>query len=129
MPESRNGITVSFLLSGSKKWKAGKDRVTRSSFYVYAPVHILHNKNDIIPLAFFGLCRTTKPATDNDAKQNERGCKRRHTYTDKKEYLFPYVQCVWLPLFRRHFKCKGNGFYTQIDVIAALCLWRFFCIH
>lgn len=52
------------LIVSDAKWKEmekpEKDRVTFVISNVYVPAHILHNKNDIIPLEFFGLCRTNE---------------------------------------------------------------------
>lgn len=50
-------------------------------------------------------------------QKTKRGCKRRHTEID----LFPYGDLRPVAVAAvRHFKCKGNGFCTQIDGIDAL---------
>lgn len=89
------------------KWdemeKPEKDRVTFVISNVYVPAHILHNKNDIIPLAFFGLCRTKKKQPDNhlNTTSNKELRKNEAVNDDgnnKNVYLFPYVRCAQLLL-------------------------------
>lgn len=81
--------------------------------------HIMHNKNDIIPLTVFGLCRTKQ--TQQPSRKQKWDCKRKDITEIYTCFLMlATTGCCCYCCWSAHFKCKGNEFYTQIDVIASL---------